>query len=114
VSGTDDSVTPYEGGYSEDWGDELLSAPATRDLWVETNRADSSQQTEKVYNRNAGDGQRVVCTTTPAPETGAGVQLCRVEGAGHSLPTIEHQIPRAPSNRDVESARLAWRFFQRQ
>lgn len=114
VSGTDDSVTPYEGGYSEDWGDELLSAPATRDLWVENNQADPSQPTEKVYDRNADDEQRVVCITSPAPETGAGVQLCRVEGAGHSLPTIEHQIPGAPSNRDVESARLAWRFFQRQ
>jgi len=38
VSGRNDPTTPFDGGFAPDWGDTLLSAPATRDFWVNTQR----------------------------------------------------------------------------
>jgi len=35
VSGRNDPTTPFDGGFAPDWGDTLLSAPATRDFWVD-------------------------------------------------------------------------------
>lgn len=98
VSGKNDQTTPFDGGFAPDWGDTLLSAPATRDFWVENNiRGDPSPPQT---NETTDDNESVSCEVTPAPETGADVQLCAFDG-GHTVPAGL-----------FASTRVTWRFFR--
>ena len=101
VSGKRDRTTPFDGGGADVWGEELLSAEATRDFWVDNNVQDDPPSPQPVEYTEALS--TVSCTRTPAPDTGADVQLCTFERG--------HKIPSKPSF-DFESARLAWRFFR--
>ena len=118
ANGTDDPITPYAGGSTDGRG-AVRSAETTRDIWVNANNADSTQRTtEERPDRDPDDGSIVICEDDPAPSTSAPVRFCRVEGGGHTMPSIEHPLPRwirrivGPQNRDVEGARLAWTFLE--
>jgi polyhydroxybutyrate depolymerase len=116
VNGTADPLMPYEGGRIRFGYGTVRSAPATRRYWTTVNRADTAAADVREFpDRNAEDGSVVVCETYP-PQAGRGarVRFCRVEGGGHAMPSIEHQLARARrQNHDVEGARLAWSFFTR-
>lgn len=121
ANGTNDPLMPYEGGPVANGRGQVDSAETTRDRWIEANRADPSQRTvQSLPNRDPNDGSRIVCENNPAPEKGADVRFCRVEGGGHAMPSREHRLsPGAervvgPQNHDAEGARLAWRFLRRQ
>ncbi len=98
VSGKNDTASPFEGGGADTWGVDVLSASGTRDFWVDNNiQGDPPpRQTNPLTEEN----NRVSCEITPAPETGADVQLCAFE-AGHTV----------PSNL-FESTRVTWQFFR--
>ena len=120
ANGTADPITPFEGGEANGRGP-FISAPDTRDLWVEASNADTTQREETpLPDRDPDDGSVVICEDDPATENGASVRFCRIEGGGHTMPSVEHGIPRwirrivGPQNRDVEGARLAWAFLQSQ
>lgn len=120
ANGTEDPITPFEGGQADGRGP-FLSAPDTRTQWVRANEADTTQRTETdLPDRNPDDGSVVICENDPAGEDGAPVRFCRVEGGGHTMPSIEHGLPRwvrrivGPQNRDVEGARRAWEFLRSQ
>ncbi|MEF8816549.1 MAG: PHB depolymerase family esterase [Salinibacter sp.] len=98
VSGKTDATTPFEGGFAPDWGDTLRSAPATRDVWVDNNI--QGDPPPRQTNQNTEDNSAVSCEITPAPQTGADVQLCAFDG-GHTVPAGL-----------FESTRLTWRFFR--
>ena len=115
VNGTDDPLMPYDGGSIVGNRDTVASAEATRDYWVEVNRADTTERTvTQLPDRDPDDGSIVVCENDP-PTTdpvSARVRFCRVEGGGHIMPSIDHRL-RGQQNHDVEGARLAWSFFDR-
>ncbi|MFB6231963.1 MAG: PHB depolymerase family esterase [Salinibacter sp.] len=116
VNGTEDPLMPYEGGsIAPGLGGfgTVASAEATRDYWVDVNRADTTQRSvNQLPNRDPNDGSVVICENDPPPASpGAPVQFCRVEGGGHIMPSIEHRL-RGRQNHDVEGARLAWSFFR--
>lgn len=118
ANGTEDPITPFEGGDADGRGP-YLSAPDTRRQWARANKADTTRRTETVLpDRNPDDGSVVICEDDPAGEHGAPVRFCRIEGGGHTMPSIEHGLPRwvrriiGPQNRDVEGARLAWEFLR--
>ena len=94
VSGKRDRTTPFDGGGADVWGEELLSAEATRDFWVDNNVQDDPPSPQPVEYTEALS--TVFCTRTPAPDTGADVQLCTFEGDTKSL-----RSPRSTSNRRV-------------
>ena len=117
VNGTADPVTPYAGGEAGDRG-AVRSAEATRDVWMAANRVDASRrQVRTLPDVDPGDGSVVVCERYPAAAAGAAVELCSVEGGGHTIPSVAHQLPRwlegifGRQNHDVEGARLAWSFL---
>jgi len=116
VNGTDDPLMLYEGGsIAPELGGfgTVASAKATRDDWADVNRADTTQRVvNQLPDRDPDDGSVVVCETDPpADDAGARVRLCRVDGGGHLMPSIEHRL-RGRQNHDVEGARLAWSFFK--
>ena len=117
VNGTEDPLMPYGGGsIAPRLGGvgTVASADATRDYWAEVNRADTTKRTvEQLPDRDQNDGSVIVFETdSPAGSSGAEVRFCRVEGGGHVMPSIKHQLP-GRQNRDVEGAQLAWSFFER-
>ncbi len=119
VNGTADPITPYAGGQAGDRG-EVRSAEATRDAWLAANRADGLQrQVRTLPDLDTGDASIVVCESYPPSGSGSEVEYCRVEGGGHSMPSIAYQLPRwleqivGRQNHDVEGARLAWSFLSR-
>ncbi len=119
LNGTEDPITPYDGGDADGRGP-FVSAPGSRDIWVGVNNADpSSRLVTEIEDIDPNDGSHVICEDDPPGSSGAPVRFCRVEGGGHTMPTIEHPIRAfveailGPQNRDVEGARLAWQFLQR-
>lgn len=98
VSGKNDQTTPFDGGGADVWGVDLLSAHATRDFWVNNNIKGDPPPHQ--VNPITEDNNRVSCEITPAPQTGADVQLCAYEGP-HTDPA------------DIfKSTRVTWQFFR--
>ena len=119
ANGTADPLMPYAGGAVANGRGRVHSAEATRDVWVDANAADPSRRTvQALPNRDPDDGSRIVCEAYPAPATGAAVRFCRMDGAGHAMPSRAHRLSRpvewvlGRQNHDVEGARLAWAFLQ--
>lgn len=118
MNGTEDPIIPFDGGKADGRGP-FFSAPETRDVWVGVNAADTSRRSVMQFpNRSAEDESEVLCADDPAGDSGAPVRFCRVEGGGHSMPSIEYPISSfaerilGPQNQDLEGARLAWQFLQ--
>ena len=121
VNGTADPLMPYEGGQIHRRRGRVASAESTRDFWIANNRADPGRRAvTELPDRDPRDGSVVVCERyPPASSEGAPVLFCRVQGGGHAMPSIEHQLGRVAErvvgrqNHDVEGARLVWSFFER-
>lgn len=116
VNGTDDPLMPYDGGrIAPGLGGfgTVASTAATRDYWGDANRVDTTQRAvTSLPDRDPDEGSVVVCENDPpAAAGGAPVRLCRVEGGGPAMPSIEHRL-RVRQNHDVEGARLAGSFFE--
>ena len=118
INGTADPLIPFEGG-STDRGT-YLSAPATRGIWAHANSVDIDQRTEtELPDRDPSDGSLIICEDDPDPEDPNRliIRFCRMEGGGHVMPSINHEIPKfverflGPQNRDIEGARFAWEFL---
>ena len=118
INGTADPLFPFEGG-STDRGT-YLSALATRDIWADANILDVDKRTEtELRDRDPNDGSLLICEDDPDPEDPNRliIRFCRMEGGGHVIPSINHEIPRfverflGPQNRDIEGARFAWEFL---
>ncbi|MDQ7074501.1 MAG: PHB depolymerase family esterase [Gammaproteobacteria bacterium] len=69
---------------------------------------------------NKRDGSRVIKRLYPASKAGEEVWFYELRGAGHVIPSIEHEVPKwiqrallGKQNKDMEGAAEAWRFFQR-
>ena len=98
VSGKNDQTTPFDGGGVDVWKVELLSAPATRDFWVDNNI--QGDPPPRQTNPLTADNSAVSCEITPAPNTGADVQLCAYDG------------PHTDPADFFKSTRVTWRFFR--
>lgn len=116
VNSPTDPLIPWMGGVIA--GTPILSALETRDYWVGVNKAEPAKaEIETLPDRDAHDSSTVIRERYPAGEGGVEVLFYRVEGAGHLMPSINHQVIRPEfgrQNRDMEGAREAWEFFRRQ
>lgn len=120
VEGTADPLVPFEGGqvhfYKKLRGG-VVSAQRTVDFWRKAEGLDQAQPVETVFphldKSDPTRAEKVVWGSGPRQ-----VEFVRVEGGGHSEPTIAHpygMIYRAftgKQNRDFESAEEAWTFFK--
>lgn len=117
---------PWEGGCVLDDGTcgrgSVLSSEATRDFWLAFLRtAEVPSETFDFPDIFTGDGSTVTRFRYDGGVDGTEVSFHRVRGGGHTAPTIEH--PSDPltllllgfgrQNRDMESAREVWAFFER-
>lgn len=121
VNTTDDPMVSWAGGIIPNDITPMLGAEATARRWARFSGADTTGTKTEIPAEVADrDGFTVTRTVyTAIGGTGARVELWKVAGAGHFMPTVRH--PAAPDGlttdhfgrecRSFESAEVAWRFF---
>lgn len=116
---------PWEGGCVADATcarGSVISAEATREFWLAFLRTtEVPSETFDFPDTFTGDGSTVTRFRYDGGVDGTEVIFHRVRGGGHSAPTIEHPfdpltlllLGLGRQNRDMESAREVWAFFER-
>lgn len=119
LQATADSLMPFEGGCIPGMGRGcVLSAEATRALWINANGLPPERfETLDYPDLDPRDGSTISGRAWRDDAARVRVMTLTVEGGGHQMPSIDHRRGLAfdatlgPQNGDVESARLAWGFF---
>jgi polyhydroxybutyrate depolymerase len=122
ANGTADTWMPWAGGDVIWHGGKVLSARQTLEYWLNINRSDRrSAQNLRLPDIDRSDNSSITSTFYPTTATGADVLFYRVEGGGHTMPSIQYKVPRfiqrrlvGQQNHDLEGARAAWSFLSRQ
>jgi len=124
VNGTADPLVPFNGGsVAERYGGErggVLSTPASIAIWTRLAGANATPVRVPVPDRDRNDGSTVVEETWSTSDGRPAVRLLRVEGGGHTEPSIAYRYSRlidrvlGAQNGDVEVADALWRFFATQ
>ena len=124
VNGTADPLVPFDGGpVAERYGGQrgaVLSTPASITLWTRLAGAGTSPVRVALPDLDRDDDSTVVEETWSMRDGRPAVRLLRVEGGGHTEPSIAHRYPRligrvlGAQNGDVEVADALWRFFAAQ
>lgn len=121
ANGTEDPVVKWAGGRVRGRSLRTMSSEATVAWWVEANRADgTASSTAPLPDADPNNGCLIHKTVYPASGNGAPVVFYRIEGGGHTIPSIKYEIPMAtlldrvlgPMCRDAEGAQLAWQFMK--
>jgi len=114
MNGTDDPLVPYQGGaVARDRG-QTIPVPEIVRLWVRHNRCGVAAETERLPDRDAGDGSRVRRDTYGGCAARTSVVLYTIEGGGHTWPGGAQYLPVAiigRTNRDIDATRVIWEFF---
>jgi polyhydroxybutyrate depolymerase len=115
---------PWAGGYVSGNvnAGTVLSAPATRDYWVNVNGCATTPQITPFPNLDPADGSVASRLLHTGGTDLTEVELIVVGNGGHVIPSIAHPYNPANlnaqglgiQNRDLEGARVAWAFLSRQ
>ncbi len=122
INGSADPLVPYQGG-SVHFGTAelgtLLSVDDTLLLWRKLDGIDAAPKADKFAPLPDSDGRTSASRTIWGDDPkGLQVELIRVDGGGHTEPSIDQVYGRiylglaGPQNHDFESAEEAWRFFR--
>lgn len=120
ANGTEDQLMPFEGGVVAKDRGLVISTQETVEWWVNANQADQDRLAFRdLPDLNQEDGCRIEESIYPASEDGAAVWFYRIDGGGHTLPSLSEGglLQRlaisllGPVCRDVDGVRLAWDFF---
>jgi polyhydroxybutyrate depolymerase len=120
ANGTKDPLVKWEGGAIRGQRGRMMSVLESRDWWIQANRADVKDvEEESLPDADVGDGCRLYSSLYPATPGGAAVLFLKIDGGGHALPSLAHELPDTflvrsligPLCRDAEGAEIAWRFM---
>jgi polyhydroxybutyrate depolymerase len=122
VNGTADPVVPWAGGQVAGGETKVVSTLATVDYWLRVNGVEGATPiVTQLPNLNRRDRSRVISNRYESGAKGAPVWFYRVEGGGHTMPSVQYEVPQflqrrlvGNQNRDVEGAEAAWSFLSRQ
>ena len=114
LAGTDDQTQPYEGWLYPDVGIRTASMPETMEFWRRLHGCNGQQAEALPHRADTGRTRTALISWTGCTQGGA-VQLLRISGGGHQLPTLATDPnPPRPGNarsHDFETAEEVWRFF---
>jgi polyhydroxybutyrate depolymerase len=122
VNGTADPLIPWAGGEVPGRGSKVVSAAATLSYWLQVNRAEGiTPISTQLPNLDPRDRSTVQLDRYEPRSNGAPVWFYKVEGGGHTMPSIRYEVPRwmqrrlvGNQNHDMEGAEVAWNFLSRQ
>lgn len=106
IHGTRDPIWPYRGGQVMMLG-KMAPIPDTVEQWAACNGARQRRLTEL--------GPHGVREVLEGPTRRQDVELCRVEGGGHSWPGGHQFLPESrigPVNREIHASEVIWEFFK--
>lgn len=115
--GTEDPLTPFEGGEVAGSGSFVVSADSTRNFWVELNGITNEPSTTTFPDIVPDDESVVVEELFENADGTLAVRYLRMVGAGHSMPSTTRELRPAveaflgPQNNDIEGAEQAWLFM---
>jgi len=117
--GTEDPLTPFDGGEVAGSGYFVVSADSTRNFWVALNGI-TSEPTTTTFPDITPDDNSVVKEELFENANGTlAVRYLRMVGAGHSMPSTSRELRPAaeaflgPQNNDIEGAEQAWQFMSK-
>ncbi len=122
MNGTDDNHMPYNGGTignppNSDNGT-VLSTDATIEYWINFNHIDTNPDTYTYPDLDTNDGGVVQKFSYKNGDMGTEVVLYKVNGGGHSAPSIREQYSAIyeqyfnKQNHDIEMTTEVWKFFK--
>lgn len=122
MNGTDDNHMPYNGGII---GNPLnpnngtvLSTDETINYWINFNHTDTIPETFTYPDIDTTDGGVVQRFVYENGNSGTEVVLYKVNGGGHSAPSIKEQYSQLyeqyfnKQNHDIEMTTEVWNFFK--
>jgi polyhydroxybutyrate depolymerase len=119
VNGTADPIMPWNGGNIAGERGRVLSAEQTVQYFLGGPSALPPQR-RPVPDLNRRDNSMVTILFYPATARHPEVSFYRVDGGGHTMPSMRYPIPPlfqrrlvGTQNQDMEGARAAWRFLSR-
>jgi len=120
MNGTADPVLPYDGGeVAKAWGKRgsVISIDASVRYWIRHNQTKTEPEAVKFPQRGPGRGS-VTRYLYSGGREGTEVVLYKVEGGGHTEPSIREQYTGpfenviGAQNSDIEMADEVWGFFK--
>lgn len=117
--GTEDPLAPYDGGAMAGDRGEIMSAESSIRYWVERNGTSSTPTATAFADIDAQDASIVERLVYEDGTDDTRVALYRVDGGGHTEPSIAEQYRRlflrvvGEQNHDIEMAVEVWQFFDR-
>jgi len=122
MNGTDDNHMPYNGGTigdppNPDHGT-VLSTEETINYWINFDHTDTIPETYTFPDLDTTDGGVVQRYVYKNGENGTEVVLYKINGGGHSAPSIKEQYSDLfeqyfnKQNHDIEMTTEVWNFFK--
>ena len=121
MNGTADPLLPYEGGeVAKGWGKRgsVISADASVHYWIKHNQTKTEPEVKQFPQRKQGGRSSVTCYRYSGGKEGAAVVLYKIEGGGHTEPSIKElysgpfELQVGLQNCDIEMADEVWCFFK--
>ncbi len=122
MNGTDDNHLPYTGGTISNppkpsFGS-VSSVEASINMWISVNKTDTIPTVYTFPDIDKNDGGNVIKYSYSNGENGTEVVLYKINGGGHSAPSIEEQYSSLfekyfnKQNHDIEMTTEVWKFFK--
>jgi len=114
MNGTADPLMPYGGGRvaNSPARGTVRSASDTRDFWVNVNACNPTPVVENLPDLDPTDGSTVTKEIYSGCREGTHVVFFRVNGGGHTQPSIAHRIAGTRQNHDIESVHVIWEILK--
>ena len=119
MNGTDDPLTPYEGGQIASNRGEVLSTSDTIDYWVERNRTSSIPEIVDLPDIDSSENSTICHYSYNNGTKQTRVELIEMINAGHTEPSLsEHyaaifKLIVGNQNRDIEMAEVVWHYLSK-
>lgn len=122
MNGTDDNHMPYNGGTignpPDSYNGTVLSTDTTIKYWINFNHTDTIPESYTYPDLDTTDGGVVQRFVYKNGDLGTEVVLYKVNGGGHSAPSIEERYSQLyekyfnKQNHDIEMTTEVWNFFK--
>lgn len=118
ISGIDDPLMPWDGGYvaKQPRRGKVISVLETIKYWVNYNRCSPAPTITWEPDRDPQDGTRVRREVYSEGRDGTEVILYAIEGGGHTWPSGYPFLPEriiGKTSKDIDANEVIWNFFKK-
>ena len=118
MNGTDDPISPFNGGEINGNRGLVMSTEETINLWVARNGTETTPELTGFEDIDSSEGTSVEKFLYPNGVQGTEVVFYRINGGGHTEPSIAERYSElfklvvGEQNGDIEMATEVWNFFK--